>query len=257
LKDRKLTEDTKNYNLYQKYLKYKKLTSDGRINKFILFQYPEFINVDDIEEKLKNLVRTHTNIKKRKLSENTKKKVRSIQNIKNLYREFYTKDKVNEGQMSNNLFENIINNGNDKILDFSIDFNFTKEQFMLENNPVIFEIQDGMYEYLSKDDNIKKLYSWIDEVIEYNQAKEFIKNNVSSSYSTQQKLHKLASMENDLEYSFSDRCIEIIKDRYYNSPLLFKADLLLNKNILNIDNLELAKKITKYSNISKLSISEA
>lgn len=175
-----------------------------------------------------------------------------IYKTKKIYGEFYTPDKVNKGHMCDDVFNNIINYGEDKVIKFSIDYNITKNKFKLNNNPIIFEIQDGMYEYLAKDNNIEKLYQLEDEINLYNQVRNFILSNVSSSYNKTQKINKLSDLkmeylEQNKDISLLNNCLDIIKDEYYNTSRLYKAQLLLKKNIINIDTIELSEQIIKYS----------
>lgn len=245
MKDRNLTDDTKTYNLYQKYLKYKEMISTGRVNKYELFAYPKAINVEDVEKVLKKL---NGNIKSKYLLE----KIRKIQETKNIYEDYYTPEKVNIGSLSDTTFNNIINTGDDEVLNFSIDYKLTKDVFKLENNPVIFGIQDGMYEYLSK--NISKLWEWIDEVKLYNKARRFILKHTSSKYGKDKKLNKLIALKltylkDSKNVDFINDCIDIIKDENYNSPKLYKANSLLKKDIINIKDIDIAMAIVNYSNI--------
>lgn len=248
MKDRNLTDDTKTYNLYQKYLKYKEMISTGRVNKYELFTYPKAIDVEDVEETLRNLK------KKKRISEQLLDKTKKIQQTKDIYEDYYTPEKVNIGSLSDSTFNNIIEKGNDEVFDFSIDYNFTKAKFELENNPVIFEIQDCMYCFLSKHQNINKLWNWIDEVKLYNEARKFILEHTSSKYSKDKKLNQLIALKityikDSKDVDFINDCIDIIKDGNYNSPILYKANSLLKKDIINIKNIDIAKAIVKYSNI--------
>jgi hypothetical protein len=246
MKDRNLTDDTKTYNLYQKYLKYKEMISTGRVNKYELFTYPKAIDVEDIEETLRNLK------KKKRISEQLLDKTKKIQQTKDIYEDYYSPEKVNIGSLSDSTFNNITEKGKDEVFDFSIDYNFTKGKFELENNPVIFEIQNGMYEYLSI--NINKLWEWIDEVKLYNEARKFILEHTSSKYSKDKKLNQLIDLKinylkSKKDVSLINDCIDIIKDENYNSPILYKANSLLKKDIINIKNIDVAKAIVKYSKI--------
>ncbi len=242
MKDRILSQDTKTYNLFQKYRNYKKLITSGRVSKYYIFDYPESIDVDNVEDMIRYIYKKEKDTLK-KDKDDIKyigKPAARIQRTKDLYGKYYTSDKVNQGSMSNYTFNNIINYGKDKVLDFSIDYNFTKSKFELTHNPVIFDIQDGMYDYMIKDNNIEKLYELIEEINLYNKVRKFILSNTSSTYNTTQKIDKLSILKikylaEGKDVSFINNCLMIIKDENYNSPNLYKAHLLLRKNIININ----------------------
>jgi hypothetical protein len=130
-----------------------------------------------------------------------------------------------------------------------------------------------MYDYLSKDNNIQKLYDFEDELDAYNEARSYILEKTSSSYSKSQRSERLTNLllselskqkglladgkesidnvilESEKEVSLINRCIELQKDKNYNAPNLYKAYLLLSKGIKNIDNIDIAKAVIRYSKL--------
>lgn len=256
MKDRALSQDTKTYNLFQKYRGYKKLITSERVDKYVIFNYPESIDVEGTEKTIKYIIKKEKETLKKNKDDDAYviEQAKQIQKVKDMYREFYTPDIVNEGTMSNFVFNNIINYGKDAVLHFSIDYDFTKHTFQLTNNNIIFDIQDGMFDFLTKDDNMKKLYELEDEINQYNESRVFILSNTSSSYNNIKKIDKLAALKikaltSGRDVGLIDTCLDLIKNIHYSSPQLYKAHLLLKKDIINIDTIELARVIIKYSKL--------
>lgn len=166
---------------------------------------------------------------------------------------------VNSKSMSDTAFNNVINNNGDKYIDFSVDFSFTKHIFGLKSNKLIFDIQDGMYEYMSKENNISKLNKWVDDSRLSAEALDYINKTTSHGYTKHQKIIQLIDIKDSLLHDIKNsllydieiinKSIEILKEEKGITELTYKAKQLLSKNIININSLELAKRIINDTSI--------